>query len=49
MVLINLELSSGYVWYEQYDNNTINNLQLSFLKVLIKFKWFFYMSKGLAK
>ena len=32
--------------YERYDNNTINNLQLSFLKVTIKFNWFFARVKG---
>ena len=46
MVLINLELSSGYVWYEQHDNNTFNNLQLSFLKVTIQFNWSFTWVKG---
>ena len=35
--------------YERYDNNTFNNLQLSFLKVTIKFDRFFHRSKRLAK
>ena len=33
--------------YERYDNNTFNNLQLSFLKVTMEYNSFFYMSKGL--
>ena len=47
MVLINLEFSSDMYGYQRYDNNTINNLQLSFLKK--KRLFLFYMSKAVAK
>ena len=37
MVLINLEHSSDMYGYQRYDNNTIKNLQLSFLKITLLF------------
>ena len=36
----------GYKRY--YNNSTINNLQLSFLQITIKFNWFL-IGKGVAK
>ena len=39
---LNLDLSSDMYGYEPYDNNTINSLQLSFLKITIKFNWFLH-------